>query len=146
MFEQLCGTFVPAWFVTLNSGRMCTHTVSVPYHCVVALLHLTGLLPSPSPPRCKCNGHASECVKNERSKLVCNCKHNTEGPDCNVCKPFYNDRPWRRATADNPNECLGKFGLQCFSNSFSKNCYKIAFKGFPHVKENCDNLFTIISF
>ncbi|XP_017326850.1 laminin subunit gamma-1 [Ictalurus punctatus] len=68
--------------------------------------------------RCKCNGHASECVKNEYSKLVCNCKHNTEGDDCNVCKRFYNDRPWRRATSDSANECL-----PCNCNGKSGECY-----------------------
>uniref|UniRef100_A0A672HPT0 Laminin subunit gamma-1 n=1 Tax=Salarias fasciatus TaxID=181472 RepID=A0A672HPT0_SALFA len=68
--------------------------------------------------RCKCNGHASACVKNGAGRLVCSCKHNTEGDDCNVCKAFYNDRPWRRATADNANECL-----PCDCNGKSAECY-----------------------
>ncbi|KPP72692.1 hypothetical protein Z043_108284 [Scleropages formosus] len=56
--------------------------------------------------RCKCNGHASRCLKDKEGKLVCDCKHNTEGPECDRCKPFHYDRPWQRATAREANECL----------------------------------------
>uniref|UniRef100_A0AAY5EF86 Laminin subunit gamma-1 n=1 Tax=Electrophorus electricus TaxID=8005 RepID=A0AAY5EF86_ELEEL len=89
--------------------------------------------------RCKCNGHASECVKNERHKLVCNCKHNTAGDDCSTCKPFFNDRPWGRATADNANECLpcdcnGKSG-EC---SFDAELYRATGHG-GHCQDCADN-------
>ena len=58
--------------------------------------------------RCKCNGHASRCVENRDGQLVCDCKHNTDGVDCEKCKPFHYDRPWARATEYNANECVGE--------------------------------------
>ena len=57
--------------------------------------------------RCKCNGHASRCAKNRDGQVVCDCKHNTAGNDCERCKPFYFDRPWSRATSRDANECKG---------------------------------------
>ncbi|XP_048845494.1 laminin subunit gamma-1 [Brienomyrus brachyistius] len=89
--------------------------------------------------RCKCNGHASECVKNSVNKLVCNCKHNTEGTNCEVCKPFFNDRPWRRATAENANKCLacnchGK-SSECF---FDSELYRATGHG-GHCRNCADN-------
>lgn len=58
--------------------------------------------------RCKCNGHASKCIKNREGQYVCDCKHNTAGADCEKCKPFHFDRPWARASPTVANECVGK--------------------------------------
>uniref|UniRef100_A0A182TAW5 Laminin EGF-like domain-containing protein n=1 Tax=Anopheles maculatus TaxID=74869 RepID=A0A182TAW5_9DIPT len=64
--------------------------------------------------RCKCNGHASRCVKGADGKLECDCKHNTAGRDCERCKPFYFDRPWGRGTMRDANECKGYgYALGC---------------------------------
>lgn len=84
-------TIVPAaTTVSSSSGRT--------YHYAVSDLSVGG--------RCKCNGHASKCVPSgPGGTLVCDCKHNTAGRDCDRCKPFHFDRPWARATVRDPNEC-----------------------------------------
>ncbi|GAB0100956.1 Laminin subunit gamma-1 [Sergentomyia squamirostris] len=72
--------------------------------------------------RCKCNGHASKCVTstglNGQRTRVCECKHNTDGPDCERCLPYYNDVPWARATPKNAHECK-----ECNCNGFSQKCF-----------------------
>nr|AVK72288.1 netrin A [Isodiametra pulchra] len=66
---------------------------------------------------CKCNGHAGRCVFNSEGEYVCDCQHNTAGPDCERCKPFYKDRPWKRASEDDAQECH-----MCECNLHAKSC------------------------
>jgi netrin 1 len=58
--------------------------------------------------RCKCNGHASRCIRGVNGQLECECKHNTAGRDCEKCKMFYFNRPWARASEHDANECKGE--------------------------------------
>ncbi|XP_030079386.1 netrin-A isoform X1 [Drosophila hydei] len=67
--------------------------------------------------RCKCNGHASKCSPDASGQLSCECRHNTDGRDCERCKPFYFDRPWGRATAREANECK-----KCNCNDHARQC------------------------
>lgn len=58
--------------------------------------------------RCKCNGHAHRCIVGKNGKMECECRHNTAGVDCQLCKPFHYDRPWSRGTEGNTVGCIGK--------------------------------------
>uniref|UniRef100_A0A182J2J1 Uncharacterized protein n=1 Tax=Anopheles atroparvus TaxID=41427 RepID=A0A182J2J1_ANOAO len=71
--------------------------------------------------RCKCNGHASRCVKGADGKLECDCKHNTAGRDCERCKPFFFDRPWGRGTMRDANECKGHPGRRVIKYQFKRH-------------------------
>uniref|UniRef100_T1II68 Netrin-1 n=1 Tax=Strigamia maritima TaxID=126957 RepID=T1II68_STRMM len=67
--------------------------------------------------RCKCNGHAARCVPNRDGILACECKHNTEGIECEKCKAFHFDRPWGKATSKEANECIA-----CNCNLHARRC------------------------
>uniref|UniRef100_A0A673MDS4 Netrin-1-like n=1 Tax=Sinocyclocheilus rhinocerous TaxID=307959 RepID=A0A673MDS4_9TELE len=67
--------------------------------------------------RCKCNGHASRCRRDNQGRAVCQCEHHTSGPDCDVCEQFFYDRPWQRATPSQPHPCV-----PCECNGHSTKC------------------------
>ncbi|XP_067330961.1 laminin subunit alpha-3-like isoform X5 [Channa argus] len=72
--------------------------------------------------RCVCHGHAQLCggVHNQDhpNRLQCECQHNTCGESCDRCCPGFNQKPWRAATVDSPNDCQP---CQCFTHAF--DCY-----------------------
>ncbi|MXQ94574.1 hypothetical protein E5288_WYG008704 [Bos mutus] len=60
------------------------------------------------------NGHQNGAKVHE----VCVCQHNTAGPNCERCAPFYNNRPWRPAEDQDPHECQ-----RCDCNGHSETCH-----------------------
>ncbi|XP_068930871.1 laminin subunit beta-3 isoform X4 [Petaurus breviceps papuanus] len=77
---------------------------------------------------CLCHGHADRCAPLPGTPVdpsarvqvhdVCVCQHNTAGPNCDRCAPFYNNRPWRPADDQNPHECQ-----RCDCNGHSETCH-----------------------
>uniref|UniRef100_A0A674ELB0 Laminin subunit alpha 3 n=1 Tax=Salmo trutta TaxID=8032 RepID=A0A674ELB0_SALTR len=71
--------------------------------------------------RCVCHGHAQVCGGHNQgnpNRLQCECKHNTCGESCDRCCPGFNQKPWRVATTDSPNECQ-----PCQCHSHATECY-----------------------
>ncbi|ERE72643.1 laminin subunit beta-3 [Cricetulus griseus] len=64
---------------------------------------------------CFCHGHANRCAPSPggptgrttavQVQNVCICQHNTAGPNCERCAPFYNNRPWGPAEGQDAHEC-----------------------------------------
>ncbi|XP_075225303.1 netrin-A-like [Lycorma delicatula] len=99
--NSLTGPIPPTVTTTTSTTSTGTMSSVMTYHYAVSDLAVGG--------RCKCNGHASRCIPSgPQGQLVCDCKHNTAGRDCERCKPFHFDRPWGRATARDANECKGQ--------------------------------------
>ena len=68
--------------------------------------------------RCRCNGHANQCIEVEDTEaadgskpnttMKCLCKHGTDGPNCEKCQDDHWDVPWRRANQEDAHECKRK--------------------------------------
>nr|XP_018671138.2 usherin isoform X1 [Ciona intestinalis] len=69
--------------------------------------------------RCNCNGHAEACDTSV-SPYQCNCLDysNTEGYQCERCKPLFNNKPFRIGDTDSSYDCQ-----QCECHQHALSCH-----------------------
>lgn len=63
--------------------------------------------------KCECNGHATECEKEYGTCL--NCQHNTEGDQCERCKPGFEGDAVRGTCQ--PKQEIARPNCQCYNHS-----------------------------
>ncbi|XP_048244869.1 laminin subunit gamma-1-like [Haliotis rufescens] len=71
---------------------------------------------------CHCLGHSATCTGPNMNECVCS--HNTEGANCEKCKPLFNNKPWSMGTPTSSNACEA-----CSCNSRAGACVYNATKG-----------------
>ncbi|XP_072754054.1 netrin-1 isoform X2 [Anoplolepis gracilipes] len=105
--------------VMMVPGGLGPATATMAHHYAVSDFAVGG--------RCKCNGHAARCIPGKDGEVVCECRHNTAGRDCERCRPFHFDRPWARATARDANECkVCNCNLHARKCRFNMELYKLS--------------------
>lgn len=63
--------------------------------------------------RCRCNGHADTCTSVDDTdpyKLVCDCKDNTCGHNCEYCCPGFEQKKWSQSKSNKKFVCESKCG------------------------------------
>ena len=63
-------------------------------------------------------------LNEEDMRMECMCQHGTDGPNCEMCLPDHNSRPWRRATQEDANECRRELKRNQINNLAQVKCTK----------------------
>lgn len=97
---------------------------------------------------CSCYGHASQCIPvsglySNNPNMVngqCLCTHNTRGLNCEMCKDFFNDLPWRPARTTEPNACKE---CECYNHAttchFDAGVYELTGRTSGGVCDDCQH-------